>query len=316
MESTARSLRSGGGVPALKSPEKGPRRNSGEKSGSKATRLARGKGGKFAKIGKLAAAMEEAESFLGESAEEEVEGLKQRKRAREDEDETKREQKVLEEAEALSKKVAEDDQYLKELEERRIKALNDTDRYNEKAGLVKTKLKGNAATKKTKEIKAKLAQLAKLLAVIRNLVIKRQDTIYAAVLKEVSEAKHLNKKRRTMASTLSEDSDGDNLDVSEGKHLIPDFYDFSIPPPSLVDRPIQGDRPIRSDNVISMQYHPSDTFRIRLSRSATATPTAPLGRSGMMISSRTAALLLRTGAALLLLLFAALLRGVFHWHRS
>jgi hypothetical protein len=167
--------------------------------------------------------MEEAESFLEESAEEEEEELKQRKRAREDEDEMEMEKKIVAEAEVLSKRVADDDKYLKELETRRLKALDDVDRYNEKAGLVKSKLKGKAASEKTKEIKAKLSRLDRLLGIIRNLVIKRQDTIYAAVLKEVSEAKRQNKKRRMVTSTLTEDSEGDALDVSEGEYPFPCF---------------------------------------------------------------------------------------------
>jgi hypothetical protein len=253
MASTGRSLRSGGDVPALKSPEKGPKLSSGKKLGPRGGKLIRGSGGKFAKISKLAAAMDDADSFLEESAEEVEEELKQRKRGREDVNEAEMEKKIVAEAEVLSKKVSDDDKYLKELESRRLKALDDIERYKVKASLVKTKLKGKEASNKAKEIKTKLSRLEKLLAVIRNLVVKRQDTIYEAVLKEVSEAKHKNKKRRTMASTLSEDSEGDALDVSEGEYPLLHFCDFSIPPSSPHDRPMLGDHPMRSDNVISMQ---------------------------------------------------------------
>jgi hypothetical protein len=226
MDTTGRSLRSGADVPAIKSPQKGSGRSSGEKSGSKTTKLARGKGGKFAKVGKLAAAMKDAESLLGESTEEVESELKQRKRAREDVDKEEMEKEILQEAELLSKKVSGDDKSLKELESRRMKALDDVDRYNHKATLVKTKLTGKAASKKTKEIKAKLAHLEKLLSVIRGLVIKRQDFIYALALKEITEAKRQSKRRRTMASTMSEDSEGDSLDVSEGECPFPRFMQY------------------------------------------------------------------------------------------
>jgi hypothetical protein len=72
-------------------------------------------------------------------------------------------------------------------------------------------------------MESKLSHLECLLSVIRNLVIKRQDTIYAAALKEVTEAKRPSKRRRVMASTMSEDSEGDALDVSEGEYPFPRF---------------------------------------------------------------------------------------------
>jgi hypothetical protein len=92
--------------------------------------------------------MEEAESFLDESAEKVEEELKQRKRTREEVDEEEMEKKILEEAERLSKKVSNDDKYFKVLDSRRIKALEDVDRYKLKAELAKTKLSGKEASKK------------------------------------------------------------------------------------------------------------------------------------------------------------------------
>jgi hypothetical protein len=221
MESTGRSLRSGAAVPALKSPEKGPKQNSGKKPGPRGGKLIRGNGGKFAKNPKIAVAIEEAESFMEESAEEVEEELKQKKRPREDDDEGEMERKISEEAKRLAKKVSDDDKVLKVLESRRSKAVDDVERYKHKAELAKTKLIGKAASKKSKEIKAKLSNLAKRLSVIRDLVVKRKDTIYAAALKEITEAKRPSKKRHVIASTMSEDSEGDALDVSEGEYPFP-----------------------------------------------------------------------------------------------
>jgi hypothetical protein len=252
METSGRKLRSGGVVPALKSPTKPPKQSS---KGNLAPKTGREKAkeAKAAKSANLARAIDQAEAYLEESGEEDMRKLKRGKRTREeDEDQEITEEGIVAEAEALSKKLFVDDKYLKELDSRRSKALDDTERYKKKATLAKTILKGAAATKKSKEIKNKLSQLSQLLVVIRNLTVKRQDEIYAAALQEITEANRSKKKRRTAASTVSEDSVGDGLDVSDGKSHFPIFQSISMPRPSSDDQPTEGDRPMLSDTIISM----------------------------------------------------------------
>jgi hypothetical protein len=244
--------------------------------------------------------MEQAQTLFEEEGIEAVVRKKGGKRGRgKEEDEESLEEKIIAEAELLSAKVAEKDKYLLELEGRREKALDDIKRYKEKATLAKDLLKGAAATKKNAEIKEKLKQLNKLLLVLQELNTKRMDDIYTAALEEVSAIKHPAKKRRTGASTMSSDSEGDELDVSEGKQFSLIFCELSIPSPSLDDRPKLGGRPICSDDAISMQKRPSVAIRGRFSRSSAASPSASLGSHGPSISSHSADILHRITTALL-----------------
>ena len=85
----------------------------------------------------------------------------------------------------MSAKIIADNKYLKELYSRRFKALDDPDHYKEKISVAKPIPKGDTAAKKSKQINSKLARLAKLLFVIRNLTAKRQVAIFATALKEI-----------------------------------------------------------------------------------------------------------------------------------
>jgi hypothetical protein len=163
--------------------------------------------------------MEQAQAYFEEEGLEEAGVKKSGKRARaKEEDRENQEERNIAEAEELAAKLGETDRIVRKLDRRRNKALGDVARYKDKASLAKSVLKGPAATKKGLEIRKKLKQLEKTLLVIQELHVKRSDEIYAAALQEVSNSKHSNKKRRTGASTLSEDSEEHDLDVSEGKH--------------------------------------------------------------------------------------------------
>ena len=269
MESSGRKLRSGGVVPAAKSPTKPPKQSTKARSGQKPAK-AKANEPKGDKAAVLAKAIEQAEAYLAENDEEDAKKSKRTKRAREEEqDEEIAEEEIVAEAEALSAKLVASDKYLKELDSRRTKALDDTDRYKQKAALARATLRGSDATKKGKEIKKKLAELSQLLVVIRNLTAKRQDAIYAAALREITEAKHAKKKRRTEASTLTENSEDDGLDVSEGESPFLIFQNFSMPRLSPVDQPTEGDRPLFSNDVISSSEGISGAFSRRYSHSAT-----------------------------------------------
>jgi hypothetical protein len=260
METSGRKLRSGGVVPAPKSPPKASKHSSKTKSTPK-TAKAKAKGAKGDKAAVLAMAIEQAEAYLAESGEEDAVKSKRKKRPREeDEDGEIAEENIVTEAEALSAKLIAEDKYLKELDSRRIKTLDKTDRYKEKAALAKSTLKGAAATEKGKEIKNKLSELSQTLVAIRNLTAKRQDAIYAAALKEITETKQSKKKRRTEASTLTENSEDDGLDVSEGEDFFPIFQNFSMPRLLSDDQPTEGDRPILSNIVMSISQRSLGAF--------------------------------------------------------
>lgn len=223
MESAGLRLRSGGGVPAQKSPTK---ESNGvtDKDNAKSKKKGRGGGGKPTKKLNIGDVMMQAQTYFEEEG---IEGgltKKRGKRGRGKEDEEEKlEEKILAETEVLAAKVAKVDPYLFELDSRRAKAMDDISRYKEKATLAKTLLKGPESTKKGVEIKNKLKHLNKLLLVLQELNAKRTDAIYAAALEEVSAASHTAKKRCTGASTMSEDSEGDDLDVSEGERPFPRF---------------------------------------------------------------------------------------------
>jgi hypothetical protein len=253
MESVGLRLRSGGSVPALKSPPKASKLSSA-KNASKASKKSKAGGGGASKATNLAGAMDEAQAYFEEGGMEEFGKKKKGKRGRENEEEGESlEERIIAEAELLSAKVAEKDKYLLKVESRRTKTLKGIDRYKQMATLAKSVLKGQEASKKGIEIKNKLKHLNKLLLVLQELNAKRSDDIYAAALEEVSAAKHPSKKRRTGASTLSEDSEEHDFEVSEGKHASPMIHGFSIPSPSHGDRPKSGDHPIHSDDDMSMQ---------------------------------------------------------------
>jgi hypothetical protein len=221
MESVGLRLRSGGAVPALKSPPKVSKLSS-TKNTAKSSKKSKAAATRTAKAANIAAAMEQAQAFFEDEDLEEARIKKSGKRGREkEEDRENQEEKIIAEAETLAVKVAETDRIIRKLDKRRKKALGDVARYKDMASLAKSALKGPAAAKKGLEIRNKLKQLEKTLLVLQELNAKRSDEIYDAALQEVSEAKHSSKKRRTGASTLSEGSVEHDLVVSEGKHPSP-----------------------------------------------------------------------------------------------
>jgi hypothetical protein len=119
MESSGRKLRSGGVVPAAKSPTKPSKLSTKAKSGQKPAKV-KANEAKGDKAAVLAMAIEQAEAYLAENDEEDAKKSKRMKRTREEEqNEEIAEEEIVAEAEALSAKLIASDKYLKELDSRR-----------------------------------------------------------------------------------------------------------------------------------------------------------------------------------------------------
>ena len=227
MESSGRALRSRTVVPAKRSPTKAStesRKKKAAKNKPKADKVAKNAGSQSLKASKLAAAMMEAQEYLADNSEEEFVKESSGKRARKQDQEGELMSAAdVAEANRRAMKAMEDDVYGVEAEERLSKVAEDIIRYEKKTTMAKERLKGHQLRLKLDELKAKLDSLYKMQSEIKAYIKNREEELLNATLKEVMKEKH-SKKRRHVAS---EDSEVDELEVSDGEYISDIFHEFS-----------------------------------------------------------------------------------------
>jgi len=216
MEPAGRNLRSGLTVAPIRSPQKASNTSTKKKSGKnsgKGAGKAKNGGSKSAPAVNSNLATVQAKAFVEEYPEVEVEEVGTGKRRRDEEEEgellTTAE---IAEANSRAAEAMKDDEYVRVVEGRIRKAIEDVQRYRSKMTLAKDTLEGLELASKLEEINKKLTHLEKLQIALKNLIPRRQDQIFKAALQEISDLKH-TEKRHCIAEEASKQ---DDLVVSDG----------------------------------------------------------------------------------------------------
>jgi hypothetical protein len=211
--SSGRKLRSGNATGPKKSPQKTSIIEPAKKRGGKGGQKGSGKTNTGSKAADAVNALHQAEEFITKSSAKETTSAKKGKREREDEDEVEMET-------AAHKQAAEwmlEDEYALEIEHRKEETLSSLAHYEQMSKAAKKSLKGKTLDKKLLEIKNKINNLGEKLVSYRTLSDKRYEEIYDDAVESLNKEKKPTKKRRIE----SEPSDGEELDVSDGKSPLP-----------------------------------------------------------------------------------------------